>query len=840
MNQTKQINPKQLFFSNRMVKALDGIFEYSLTVVEAPMGYGKTTAVREYLNRAGVQVLWHSIYDGATAIFWSGLSKLFAELDGTCFLNFAHLSLPDDSVSRQEALELIKGIPLPGKSVLVLDDYHLIQNPDIHDFIIFLVRNRITNLHIVLITRMASLEPLDELKLKGYAHHITKETFELTPDEIVTYYKLCGIVLKSGQTDMLYEYTEGWISALYLLMLNFIKEGSFEPNEPILSDSLIPNIYSLVEKAIYAPLSEEQKEFLLQASIFDSFSLEQAEYIRQEPDTAQLLAKILARNAFLTYDPKIKIYHLHNILINYLRDQFAKTNTPYQYDLYRKAGEWYLRTGAYLEAMECFYRCRDFGRLLEALEINKAESVDGEHKEMLMKYFDDCSREMLANHPAALGFIGRRMFLFNDREQYARVCREFQNCIVTGEKSLDGRQKNKLLGEYERMMSQTTFNDIAEMARHHRIACELLKGIDSAVDLTETWSLHGAPSGVYLFYRESGQLEQAVADGMAAMSYYGDVTGDAKQAGGYILAAERHFQMGEFENAEIIIHQVFHAGNPQYHPGMMVRGLFLQAWLAFIKGDFATVLSILGRLQKNIRARKSYSFMHTLDLCEAYFYALLGRKDEIPAWISAGEFKRTRLFFPLMGFVNLVYGRVLLIHGEYAKLIGNADHFNKVASFYPNMLALIHTQIQLAAAYWQVNRKDEALSLLQQALDLAMPDRVVMPFVENCDYIQTILEEIYKNGLYREDIPKILAINGTWRRANQQILEEYFPPEKPKLTGRELEIARLAAAGLTNKEIGEQLFISENTVKAALKGIYSKFSINNRTLLGRCLDNLHS
>jgi LuxR family transcriptional regulator, maltose regulon positive regulatory protein len=836
MNQTKQINSKQLFFSNRMVKALDGIFEYSLTVVEAPMGYGKTTAVREYLNRAGVQVLWQSIYDGATAVFWSGFCKLFAELDGTCSLNFAHLSLPDDSVSRQEALELIKGIPLPGKSVLVFDDYHLIQNPDIHDFIIFLVRNRLPNLYIVLITRMASLKPLDELKLKGYAHHITKETFELTPDEIATYYKLCGIVLKSGQTDMLYQYTEGWISALYLLMLNFIKEGNFEQNEPFLSDSLIPNIYSLVEKAIYAPLSEEQKEFLLQASIFDSFSLEQAEYIRQKPHTAQLLAKILARNAFLTYDPKTKIYHLHNILINYLRDQLAKTNTRFRYDLYQEAGEWHLRTGAYREAMQCFYCCRDFNSLLTALEINKAECFDSEHKETLIQYFTECPREILAGHPTALSFIGRRMFLFNEMEQYNRVCREFMD-YISASGNLEGQLRDKLLGEYERMLSQTAFNNVREMARHHRRACELLKGIISAADLMETWSLHGAPSGVYLFYRESGKLAQTVADGMGAMANYGSVTGDTKHAGGQIFLAERYFLMGEFENAEIIMHRVFHAGNPEYHSGPMARGLFLQAQLALVKGDWANVLSIFKRLQKGIRVNKLYFFMHTLDLYEANIYALLGQKDEIPAWIGEGEFKQTRFFAPVRGFVNMVYGRVLLINGEYAKLIGNADYFTRTASFYPNLLALIYTHIQLAAAYQQINRENEALAALRRALDLAMPDGVMMPFVENCDFIQTILEEIYQSGLYREVILKILAINDTWQRAVQQIIREHFGVEKPNLTGRELEIGRLAAAGLTNREIGEQLFITENTVKAALKSIYAKFSINNRTVLGRCLDN---
>jgi DNA-binding CsgD family transcriptional regulator len=53
----------------------------------------------------------------------------------------------------------------------------------------------------------------------------------------------------------------------------------------------------------------------------------------------------------------------------------------------------------------------------------------------------------------------------------------------------------------------------------------------------------------------------------------------------------------------------------------------------------------------------------------------------------------------------------------------------------------------------------------------------------------------------------------------------------PGLTGREKEIAQLAAGGLTNREIGERLYISPNTVKTQLKSIFEKLDVNWRTLL---------
>ncbi|MBV5350362.1 helix-turn-helix transcriptional regulator, partial [bacterium] len=62
------------------------------------------------------------------------------------------------------------------------------------------------------------------------------------------------------------------------------------------------------------------------------------------------------------------------------------------------------------------------------------------------------------------------------------------------------------------------------------------------------------------------------------------------------------------------------------------------------------------------------------------------------------------------------------------------------------------------------------------------------------------------------------------------------PATPTKLSVRELEIARLAAAGVSNKEIGAQLFISENTVKKQLKVVFAKLGIHSRALLAQGME----
>ncbi|MHB1404444.1 MAG: helix-turn-helix transcriptional regulator [Desulfitobacteriaceae bacterium] len=227
MSKAKQYNTKSIYFPDRITEALDGILDHPLTIVEAPMGYGKTTAVKEYLSKAGVNVLWQRVYDSSTSSFWNGFSRLFRELDDDRSQSLVLLGFPDDGISIQEALNLIEDIKLPAKTVLVIDDYHLIGSSAVNSFIELLVENEIENLHIVLTMRFSKIQRLEELTLKGYLHHITQKNLELIPKEIAEYYKVCGITLKDKEADKLYFITEGWISALYMLMLEYLAEGSY-------------------------------------------------------------------------------------------------------------------------------------------------------------------------------------------------------------------------------------------------------------------------------------------------------------------------------------------------------------------------------------------------------------------------------------------------------------------------------------------------------------------------------------------------------------------------------------------------------------------------------------
>lgn len=824
MPRQKSYNTRAIYFTERLKSQMAQLLNFPCTLVEAPMGYGKTTAVREYLKGTDAQVLWHRVYDGSVSGFWITFSRLFTELDQERSKNLELLGFPNDSVSMQEALKLIGGMELPEETAIVIDDYHLLSATEVSSFLRFLVINEIEHLHIILTARFVEFLSIEELFLKGYLYHIAKETFELTPDEIMEYYKLCGVTLLAHEAEQLYITTEGWISALYLLMLSANDTGGFVDTN---------NIQKLVKDAVYDPFSEEIQDFLLYLCIFDSFTLKQAMHMWGDGRGEGLLAEVRRKNAFLSFDNGTKTYQLHNIFTSFLREMLEKKDSAYKRKLYKKAGEWYVEAGDYLAAMNYFYKAGDFENLLHTVEQDRAGSFGYEQKALIISYFDQCPAEDKKRHPVALLVYAMSLMTFNETELFQRNCGELALIIENG--SLDTVSRNNLLGELELVLSFARYNDIAAMSEHHKRACMLLTKTSVFMHNTGSWTF-GSPSVMYMFYRESGKLELEIQEMNEAMPYYYRLTNGHGMGAEYLMEAERYFNRGDFENAEILVHQAFSKAEGAGQPNMLMCAYFLQARMALMRSDYGSVQEYARKIHETVEKNRLYTLIHTIDLCTGFINGCLGQKDQLPEWLAEGDFSSSRLFFPARAFSNIIYGRALLLQGDYLKLLGISGQFFGIASVFPSVLSHIYTFLYIGAANERIHRRGEALAAVRQALELAVPDQVYMPFVENCDYIKPLLEVLLKEETYRKEISRILELYAPWQKAMELINRTCFAGEKPNLSERESEIAQLASEGFSNRQIGEKLFISENTVKKHLKGIFEKLGVSSRSLLWHHLE----
>ncbi|SMD04423.1 LuxR C-terminal-related transcriptional regulator [Sporomusa malonica] len=820
------INDARTIYMRKPVnQALNKIWEYPLTVVEAPMGYGKTTAVKEYLKRSRAEVLWQTLLDESATVFWKRLSRLFRKFDPAAADSLAGVGVPSNSVFLEEAIRIVEGIKFPARTVIVFDDYHLVSSQDVDQFVEFLVKSEIPNLHIVIVSRSVFGENTSELVLKGYCWVINKSYFVLSREEIVEYCRLCGVKLNPEEVEFLVSYTEGWISAVYLCLLGFLQDGRIEHQV---------SLYELIEKVVYRRVSAEAREFLLNICIFDNFTLEQAEYMWRKDNVETLLRQLAANNAFIRYEQATRTYYIHNIFSSYLRRIFDRQGLDRKQAVWSMAGEWHVSVGDCIHALDYFFKADDFEDLLTAIEIDRGNGIWSEHKEKLIRYFHDCPMDIKRGHLQACLIYAINLFSFNEMELFAQQCEEIGRYIevMPGEKE---QEKDQLAGELELLCSFAKYNHIAGMSEHIQRADSLMKGPSEFMDRNSSWTF-GSPSVMYMFYRESGHLEQEVLDLNVAITQYCRLTAGHGSGADSMMQAERYYHIGDFENAEIAAHKALYIARSQEQTAIELCALFLQLRLAVVKGDAVYMMSSLQQTREGIKQQKLYLYLHTWDMCEGFIYSYLNQEKKVPAWIVNGDLQDRSIYFPSYAFFNIVWGKVLLIDGQYLKLIGLAERFIDIASIFPNLLGQVYTYIFEAAAKFKLRRHEDARITLKKALDIAAPDQVMMPFVENGEYIVDMLTELENSGHYPELIGKIREILPSIEK-NRETMSAKFSSGDSKLplTEREWTIAELVATGLPNRAIGQTLHIAEVTVKKALQNIYVKLGVSSRTALAKIM-----
>lgn len=784
------------------------------------MGYGKTTAVKHFLSNADADVLWLKVYDDSIDNFWDAFSHLCGELDAGLSASFANIGFPDDTFSLREALQLLGNVVLSKKCVLVIDDYHLIDSPKIGRFIAALIENEVENLYIVLTARFIKFQRLEELSLKGMLHHITQETFSLTIEEIAEYYRLCGASISEKQAWQLYSTTEGWISALYLMLLSFIEDGFLETPE---------SIYKLIEKIVFDPMPSILKEFVMMLSVLDSFTLEQAVFMWGHHDAGQMLAEIVAKNAFVYYEGRSKTYQLHSIFKEYLSDVLDAKGVHLKNELYRKAAEWYEENRDYTVARKFLYACKDFESIFRSIEEEKTTYFTKQNMKTLQRYLNECPVAIRKRHHYALLILSVHFILHNEFKSFMEVFQEVgQN--INDDEHLSDKQRNRLLGELELLYGVSAFNDLKKMDLHFENAWSLLGKPTSIYDVESDW-MYGSPSVLYLYYRESGKLKENLAVLRDGLPCYENLTKGHGSGGDDLMEAECHYHWSDFVSAEIFLNKAIHKARLSGQWGIELSALFLQTRIDLMKDDFGHMFHLLARMREAMTERIQHQYLYKVELCEISLYSQLDQKYKIPETLARPQTGDIRLLHASYAMFNIIYGRVMLINEQYTELIGSAEYFLETASFYPNLLGVIYTYIYLAAANRKINRAEEAHENLKKAMDIAMPDGLLMPFVENADYIEPLIRDLVFQGSYQKEMEQILKLYETYGAAKEKIKRTYFPEETQTLTSRENEIARLAAKGFTNKEIANKLFISPNTVKFALKSVFSKLSISSRALL---------
>lgn len=808
-----------LYFPARVMDKLQYIKSYPMTIVEAPSGFGKTTAVRAFFNEfmgESIPVFWHTFLGETVSASWKSLCEIVQRFDSESAERLLELGELNEN-TMPLITNIIENMECPEDTYIVLDNFQDMRISFIRQLIDALAKHGGEKLHVVIVTQQLSRDGAQILSQNHRVYKLAPQDLTFTKHDAEGYYTQAGLHITPEQLERVYERSDGWIAALYLQMLAFVQTGDFESGD----------MDALIHTAMWGKLSHEKQSALLTLSIFQSFTLPQAEFMSGVPSTE--IETLLRNNPFIRFDRETRNYYMHSILRGYLQNVFENRPEETNKTVYMLAGDWFTKSLSYINAIR-FYHLADAADTYEKIlslpltSLDVADnSVGQDIRPIIFDLIDKTNFETKRRFPQSMINVAFALFFLGEHERLMRMQGEIASVIDSS--YVSDTEKDILRGEMELLMSFLEYNDIEKMSVKHRRALDLIGGPTTLISNKSTWTF-GSPSILYMYYRESGKMAEALEQMDKCMPHYYQLADGHGTGAEIVMRAEAEFNCGNFDTAEILSHKALFVAESKKQNSIYQCALFLLARIAIMRGDSEALRISLQSLQERAKFNKEDLCRHTLDLCEGFVYVTTGTEGSLAEWLSQGDISQTYLSMMVVPFAHIIYGRALLERGEYLKLLGVSEYFMGVSNIFPNLLPQVYTKIYLAQANTALGKDEEGISLLTQALETALPDKIYMPFAENGEGLRALLPKAAERIADKDGLACIdrlaLMFSKSIRKVNA---------EKPALTQREREVYALVAEGLTNKQIAEQLFISVSTVKANVSRLLDKMGASSRIQL---------
>lgn len=802
MQNSLNFHTKKQQIPERINNILAKTCDFKLACICAPDGFGKSTIIKKYMEKLKANVLYISLNEEGFDL----LSELL------CDAAFEHSSARADyyigkafktpAVRRRFMREVIKSAG-DKETVIVIDNFHRAMSKQVRRLMLDLSDEPTGKARFILISNKMCFSETDIEVITGRVYTVNCFDLSLMPDEIMSF---CHIKGKQGEerAKKLYRETGGYLSLLLHENSDFTKS--------------ITSRLCLLYAPIFSSLSEGGKKLLLYLSPCSCFTAEQAAFLQNKTSCADVIDEICEKTGLIIYDINTQCYKIHNSLHFYcnllMEDNFKFLRTQ----VIKRNGIWQFQNKNYQRAVIFFRQAREYQLLTKAIECG---GITNNSKKFIIEVYNEIPEKIKNEHPLMMIRFAEASLCFGEKRLFEETLYYLRKGLKSG---YDKLFFDKILSYTELLLAANCFGDISEVRKHQKSAIEFSHGyiIDdfSAVPVT-----FGAPTVLENYYT-GGNLSLFARRLSETEGTWNAIGGGCRKGFGNCALAEALYMGGDFTRAEIFTLRAISEAGEYQRSDILISAIFLDGRIALAKGDLIRFKNDVAKIIEISNESKTKKLVHliTADICMGFFNIKTGKADETADWLLCGKILHSEIYPYAMPAAYVVFFGILSIKKRYSELLAVYNEARDCAIRMKNKIALIYLNICASSANEALGMHEEAKMLLSDAFCIADESRITMPFVEYNSFILQILPEM---GMDYEVFTALKRVISDYNKAINLIEEKNKSYNFP-LTRREFEIAHLAAEGLQNQEIADKLFVTINTIKSALKGIFTKLDIYSR------------
>ena len=857
---------KNLVYRSRLFDKLDEGLSRKLILVSAPAGYGKTTMVAQWIKKNHIPTAWFSTdtRDNDPHDFFTFLissiqsiqenvgekSRELLKLPGTVGLDYILELLINDLLEREEDL------------LLVLDDFHHINNEQILRNISFLLEFKPAHFHLAIVTRSDPSLPVARLRSQNEIIEIRVADLSFSEkDTSELFNKKLQLDIESADIKRLDTKIEGWIAGLQLVALTIQdKKSKSEYIAKIAGDNRYIMDY-LIEEVLDIH-EQDMRTFLLYTSILERLSGSLCDALLQINNSQLLLEKLEKENAFIIpLDNEREWYRYHHLFADLLKKQLIVQHKEKVLELHRKASSWFDKNEKPLLAIE--------------------HALAAEDKEAAMQKINGIIDHLWETSQVAT--ILKFARLFTEEEIIAN--KNFgviyawalivSGDLKTGQNYLNQLEKNtadkKTLGRiYETFNLLKVFSGEDEAAFDYSQLA--IKHISDEDILWKTWAYISNGESYLLRF----ELDQCIESLQKARNYAIKannpnlkLVADSKTAyalrlsGRYsdayeickrllkaiktdssietvrvdILSSMLYSTIGliqiERNNIEEGLKNAlkgYELSRNVISPSFKGYGALLLAESFYKVGQLDQALKTLAGLE-DISGRNAVQWLSVLTYALKSKLLILKGEVEEAAILHTQSIKEDKDHAFEKYFYNVAIARLLIAQFKYEDAINLLEQLSIGLAKERAIELLIEVELLKAKAHSSSNEGKKARSSTLKAIHYAQSENLVRIFVSEGTEIEKLVKDISKEKLTkRTDSLDLLSKDYLSRLTTAFDLEakrvvSHFVED---LSSREIEVLRLLANKLSNNEIAESLYISLSTVKTHISHILAKLDARNR------------